>query len=98
MVGADGAKVSNSIDGLAICPEAAHKMRYRLLVCSSQASREASSIKRAWQGKIMTYLETDHASFSEYSDHNTFVATSPRRKKPTPSRMTYYRELAENHL
>ncbi|KUF81121.1 General transcription factor IIH subunit 5 [Phytophthora nicotianae] len=37
-----------------ICPEAEHKMRYRLLVCSCQACCEATTLECAWRGKIVT--------------------------------------------
>ncbi|KAG2788343.1 hypothetical protein PC129_g10384 [Phytophthora cactorum] len=63
-----------------ICPEAEHKMRYRLLVCSSEGCSEASAVKCGWRGNIATYLELEHASNFEYGDHNT-VASSPKRNK-----------------
>ncbi|KAE9333223.1 hypothetical protein PR003_g14125 [Phytophthora rubi] len=80
-----------------LCPEAAHKMRYRLLVCSSEACVEVSGVKCAWRGKIVTCLETEHVSIFEFGDHNT-LASSPRCKKLTTTQKAFCRELAENHL
>ncbi|KAE8979313.1 hypothetical protein PR003_g25784 [Phytophthora rubi] len=80
-----------------LCPEPAHKMRYRLLVCSSEACVEASGVKCAWRGKIVTCLETEHVSIFEFGDHNA-LAFAPRRKKLTTTQKAFCRELAENHL
>ncbi|ETL29620.1 hypothetical protein L916_17209, partial [Phytophthora nicotianae] len=80
-----------------ICPEAEHKMRYRLLVCSCQACGEATTLECAWRGKIVTCLETEHASIFEYGTHNT-MATALTRKKLTSTQKAYCRELADNHL
>ncbi|POM69760.1 Hypothetical protein PHPALM_13941 [Phytophthora palmivora] len=44
-----------------ICPEAEHKMRYRLLVCSSGEFREASDITCTWRGKNVTCLDSERA-------------------------------------
>ncbi|POM67104.1 Hypothetical protein PHPALM_16944 [Phytophthora palmivora] len=80
-----------------ICLDAVHKMRYSLLVCSSQACCEASTFKCTWRGKIVTCLETEHASIFEYRAHNTSTS-SPRRKRMTSSQKMYCRELADSHL
>jgi hypothetical protein len=80
-----------------ICPEAEHKMRYRLLVCSSEACSEAIEIKCAWRGKMLTCLESQHASIFEYGEHRT-TAPTPAPKKLTTTQKAFCRELAENHL
>ncbi|RLN92624.1 hypothetical protein BBJ28_00015178 [Nothophytophthora sp. Chile5] len=80
-----------------ICPEAEHKMRYRLLVCSSEACSEASELKCVWRGKMVTSLESQHASVFEYGEHHT-MASTPARKKLTTTQKAFCRELAENHL
>ncbi|KAG2846170.1 hypothetical protein PC113_g18023 [Phytophthora cactorum] len=53
-----------------IFPQAKHKIRYRLLVYSSQAVSKASALKRTWRGKIVTYLATEHALIFEYGNNN----------------------------
>ncbi|KAG3088827.1 hypothetical protein PI125_g18227 [Phytophthora idaei] len=80
-----------------ICPEAEHKMQYRLLVCSYQSCSEASVLKFASRGNIVTCLETEHALFFEYGDHNT-VVSSPKRKKLASAQKAFCRDLAGNHL
>ncbi|KAG2770167.1 hypothetical protein PC129_g11338 [Phytophthora cactorum] len=80
-----------------ICPGAEQKVRYRLLVCSSQTCSEASDIKCAWRGNSVTCLNSEHASNFEYADHHT-VASSPKRKKLSTTQKAFCRELAENHL
>ncbi|ETM35202.1 hypothetical protein L914_17861, partial [Phytophthora nicotianae] len=80
-----------------LCRDAEHKMRYRLLVCGSQACCEASELKCAWRGKIVTCLETEHASIFEFGSHNTAVS-SPKKKKLSSTQKTFIRELADNHL
>uniref|UniRef100_H3GP42 Uncharacterized protein n=1 Tax=Phytophthora ramorum TaxID=164328 RepID=H3GP42_PHYRM len=66
-----------------ICPEAEHKMRYRFLVCNSEACSEASDLKCAWRGKMVTCLESQHASIFEYGEHHTMASTSTRKKLST---------------
>ncbi|KAG2790135.1 hypothetical protein PC116_g16966 [Phytophthora cactorum] len=80
-----------------ICPEAEHKMRYRLLMCSSETCVETSALKCAWRGKIVTCLATEHASIFEFGDHNT-LESSPKRKKLTSTQKVFCRDLADNHL
>ncbi|KAG2783485.1 hypothetical protein PC129_g19708 [Phytophthora cactorum] len=80
-----------------LCADAEHKMRYRLLVCSSQGCCDASALKCAWRGKIVTCLETEHASIYQYGTHNTSVS-SPTRKKLSSTQKAFRRELADNHL
>ncbi|RLN95579.1 hypothetical protein BBJ28_00020192 [Nothophytophthora sp. Chile5] len=74
-----------------------HKMRYRLLVCNSEACSEASELKCVWRGKMVTCLESQHASIFEYGEHHT-MASTPARKKLTTTQKAFCRELAENHL
>ncbi|KAG3097238.1 hypothetical protein PI124_g14632 [Phytophthora idaei] len=80
-----------------ICPEAEHKMRYRLLVCSSETCVETSALKCAWRGKVVTCQATDHASIFEFGDHTT-LESSPKRKKLTWTQKVFCRDLADNHL
>ncbi|KAE9333218.1 hypothetical protein PF008_g14557 [Phytophthora fragariae] len=61
-----------------ICPGAEHKMRYRLLDCSSEPCSEASSLKCAWRGKMVTCLDSEHASIFEFGDHNSSAASPGR--------------------
>ncbi|KAF1777454.1 hypothetical protein GQ600_17086 [Phytophthora cactorum] len=74
-----------------------HKMRCSLLVCSSEACSKASAAKCAWRGKVVTCLESEHASIFEYGDHNT-VALPPKRKKRSSTKKAFSCELAEKHL
>uniref|UniRef100_H3GHY2 MULE transposase domain-containing protein n=1 Tax=Phytophthora ramorum TaxID=164328 RepID=H3GHY2_PHYRM len=80
------------------CKDAEHKMRYRLLLCSSEACSDASDVKCAWRGKMVTCLESQHVSIFEYGDHNSEVSTPPTRKKLSATQKAVCRELAENHL
>ncbi|KAG3077882.1 hypothetical protein PI124_g18101 [Phytophthora idaei] len=80
-----------------ICPEAEHKMRFRLLVCSSETCVETSALKCAWRGNVVMCLAIEHASIFEFDDHNT-LASSPKRKKLTSTQKVFCRELADNHL
>ncbi|ETO59504.1 hypothetical protein F444_22145 [Phytophthora nicotianae P1976] len=63
-----------------ICLVSEHKMLYRLLACASDTCCQVSAAKCRWRGKIVTCLETDHASIYEYGCHDSVVA-SPKRKK-----------------
>nr|CAI72252.1 hypothetical protein PI35.0030 [Phytophthora infestans] len=80
-----------------MCIDAEHKMRYRLLTCSSGLCCEASELDCEWRGKIVTCLETAHVSIFEYGAHNTRVS-SPNSKKLTTTQKIYCRELADEHL
>ncbi|OWZ04475.1 hypothetical protein PHMEG_00023616 [Phytophthora megakarya] len=83
--------------GCTICLSADHKMRYRLLECSSGACAEASPLKCAWRGKMVTCLSSEHVSIFEFGEHNS-LAASPGRKKLTLTQKAFCRDLAENHL
>ncbi|RLN43882.1 hypothetical protein BBJ28_00026860 [Nothophytophthora sp. Chile5] len=83
--------------GCSICHGADHKMRYRLLECSSTSCAEASPVKCTWRGKIVTCLDNEHASIFEYGEH-TSPAPSPAPKKLTNRHKAFCRDLAEQHL
>ncbi|KAG3160775.1 hypothetical protein PC128_g20973 [Phytophthora cactorum] len=80
-----------------LCQDADHNMRYRLHVCSSEACSEASALRCAWRGKIVTCLETERASIFEFGAHNT-AASSPKRKKLSSTQKAFIHELVDNHL
>ncbi|ETO77711.1 hypothetical protein F444_07113 [Phytophthora nicotianae P1976] len=80
-----------------LCASDDHKMRYRLLACASVVCIDATTDNCGWRGKIVTCLETGHASIFEYDTHSSTVS-SPRRKKLSSTQKTYCRELADNHL
>jgi hypothetical protein len=85
----------------AVCPEdAPHKMRYRLLNCASEAcGRSVSSHGQPcpWRGKTLSCMENDVVSIFQVGDHVS-AASSPGRKRLTPSQKTYVRELTQHHL
>ncbi|ETL30224.1 hypothetical protein L914_16697 [Phytophthora nicotianae] len=74
-----------------------HRMRYRLLVCTSSACSEAQEDACAWRGKILTCLSTNRVSVYDYGDH-TAEGFSPKKKKLSASQKTFCREMAKNHL
>ncbi|KAE8965898.1 hypothetical protein PR003_g7111 [Phytophthora rubi] len=74
-----------------------HKMRYRLLECSSDTCYEASDMKCAWRGKLLTCLQTHLISIYEIGER-TIDATAPKRIKLTETQKAFCREMAENHL
>ncbi|RLN73455.1 hypothetical protein BBJ28_00007748 [Nothophytophthora sp. Chile5] len=84
----------------AICVEdGRHKMMYRLLKCASQACTESTSSHGQacpWQGKTLTCLENDAVSIFKVGEHVT-AASSPKKKRMTPSHKTYCRELTTHH-
>ncbi|KAG2896656.1 hypothetical protein PC110_g10489 [Phytophthora cactorum] len=80
-----------------LCQESEHKMRYRLLECSSEACSEFSTAKCAWRGKLLTCLSTKHASIYDY-DHHCTSAASPKKKTLTATQKDFCREMADHHL
>ncbi|ETI57412.1 hypothetical protein L914_21504, partial [Phytophthora nicotianae] len=74
-----------------------HQMRYRLLVCSSDACCESSSTACAWRGKLLTCSVTKCSSIYDFGGHNS-DAMSPKKKKLTAAQKEYCRELAEQHV
>uniref|UniRef100_H3GY82 MULE transposase domain-containing protein n=1 Tax=Phytophthora ramorum TaxID=164328 RepID=H3GY82_PHYRM len=83
--------------GCSICPGADHKMRYRLLECSSKTCAEACPVKCAWRGKMVTCLASKHVSIFESGAHSSATA-SPGRKKLSLAQKALCRDLAQNHL
>uniref|UniRef100_H3H147 MULE transposase domain-containing protein n=1 Tax=Phytophthora ramorum TaxID=164328 RepID=H3H147_PHYRM len=83
--------------GCTICPGGDHKMRYRLLECSSESCTETSPVKCTWRGKLITCLESEHASIFEFGNHSS-PAASPGHRKLTLAQKAFCRDLAENHL
>eukprot|EP00644_Phytophthora_capsici_P010694 jgi/Phyca11/104497/e_gw1.9.729.1 len=89
----------SQVMGCTICPGGDQKMRYRLLECGSTTCREASPVKCPWRGKVVTCLESEHASVYDSGEHNTVSCTSsPVRKKLTQPQKAFVRDLAQNHL
>ncbi|KAF1791540.1 hypothetical protein GQ600_1935 [Phytophthora cactorum] len=74
-----------------------HKLRYRLLVSSSETCGEASDVQCGWRGKLLTCLVSNRVSIYEFSKHTTALS-SPKKKKLTLSQKDFCREMAEHHL
>eukprot|EP00644_Phytophthora_capsici_P004646 jgi/Phyca11/111057/e_gw1.19.475.1 len=74
-----------------------HKIRYRLLVCSSDACGDSSSSSCAWRGKLLTCTVTRCVSIYDVGDHNSDVV-SPKKKKLTGAQKEFCRELTELHV
>jgi len=87
----------SQVMGCTICLGADHKMRYRLLECSSESCAGASEVKCPWRGKMLTCLDTEHVSFYDYGEHNA-AAASPGRKKLSLAHKAFCQDLAANHL
>ncbi|ETL49360.1 hypothetical protein L916_01140, partial [Phytophthora nicotianae] len=81
-----------------VCPEdAAHKMRYRLLKCASKACATSSSSHGQpcpWRGKTLSCMTNDVFQMGEH----VAAASSPRRKRLTPSQKPNVRELTLHNL
>jgi hypothetical protein len=84
-----------------VCPEdATHKMRYRLLNCASEACATSISShgqKCPWRGKTLSCMKNDVVSIFQAGEHVT-AASSPKRKRLTPSQKTYVQDLTLHHL
>ncbi|KAE9007683.1 hypothetical protein PR003_g16484 [Phytophthora rubi] len=76
-----------------LCPEAAQKMRYRLLVCSPV--RAASQVRVAQEDRHVPGVGARVDLRVRRPQHSCVV---PRRKKLTTTQMAFCREVAENHL
>ncbi|KAE9248043.1 hypothetical protein PF004_g4031 [Phytophthora fragariae] len=74
-----------------------HNMRYRLVECGSDTCYEASDMKCAWRGKLLTCLQTHLISIYEFGEHTTDAA-APKRIKLTETQKAFCREMSENHL
>lgn len=88
---------SNKI-ACSICSGELHLMRYRLLVCSSEACCEGSELQCAWRGKLLTCLETDLVSIYECGQHTSAGPLNEQRFILTDVLKAYCREMAEQHL
>jgi hypothetical protein len=80
-----------------ICLGTDRKMRYRLLECGSESCAGASAVKRAWRGKMLTCLETEHVRIFDYGEHNSATA-SPGRTKLILAHKAFVQDLTQNHL
>ncbi|KAE9277547.1 hypothetical protein PR003_g28762 [Phytophthora rubi] len=79
--------------GCSICPGADHKMRYRLLECSSETCKGVSPVKCTWRGKMVTCLDSEHVSIFEFGEHSSATA-SPGHKKLSLAQKAFCRDLA----
>lgn len=80
--------------------DAPHKMRYRMLQCSSTACKAAVSSgvhACSWRGKTLSCQVSDAVSIFEVGEHATAV-NSPKKKKLTELQKIYCRELTAQHL
>ncbi|GMF31296.1 unnamed protein product [Phytophthora fragariaefolia] len=77
-----------------------HKMRYRLLECTSQACEAcfaSGSPACSWRGKTLSCLKYELVSIYTAGYHTTAVS-SPWKKKLTSTQKAFCRELADHHL
>ncbi|ETK91300.1 hypothetical protein L915_05081 [Phytophthora nicotianae] len=83
-----------------ICPGGDHKMRYRLVECSSASCTDVSPVRCTWRGKMLTCLESERASIFEFGEHNSASSSLPFpvRKKLTQVQKAFCRDLVQNHL
>ncbi|KAE9103436.1 hypothetical protein PF010_g13731 [Phytophthora fragariae] len=93
-LGIDGASADAVLDGMKsfviiksntmaciICSDVeSHKMRYRLMECSSQLCESASEFACGWRGKMAICLKNDEA-FIYTVEERTTQASSPNKKK-----------------
>eukprot|EP00644_Phytophthora_capsici_P002991 jgi/Phyca11/102684/e_gw1.7.736.1 len=79
-----------------LCPGTGHKMRYRLLACTSSFC-ETGATTCSWRGKLLVCLSTGRSSMYEFGEHFT-LAASPKRLKLTDAQKTYCKALAEERL
>ncbi|OWZ00575.1 hypothetical protein PHMEG_00028202 [Phytophthora megakarya] len=79
------------------CHGAQHKMRYRLLNCSSALCMEQGLQVCAWRGKTLMCLETGTQSVYDCRKHISSIS-SPRTKRVPSAQKDFCREMATHHL
>ncbi|KAG2776837.1 hypothetical protein PC129_g16829 [Phytophthora cactorum] len=62
---------------------APHKMRYRLLKCSSEACSTDTDVDCGWRGKLFICLITNRASIYDNGVHTTVVSSPNKKMKLT---------------
>jgi hypothetical protein len=88
---------------LCSCQSDLHKMRYRLLDCSSNTCKDESESVLpertcTWRGKQLTCLATNQVSICEFGTHASGPPSPPKKKKLTASQKTFCKEMALHNL
>ncbi|KUF82249.1 hypothetical protein AM588_10000354 [Phytophthora nicotianae] len=75
-----------------------HKMRYQLLMCSSEICKEAVPYDEClWKGKVLTFQSLSRVTIMETGAHETLVR-EPQKTKMIPRLKDYGREMATQGL